>query len=188
MAISGEKFGPAVSKFAKAMDSLDVELATDSKVSAEEQLRSFDVQYCLLDNRVGDVLSRHLWSVTSDNQVYLTTLTSTGLGDGPAFVPSAYAPDKDFFRGSFGAKNIMPLWRDAAATEPNVTSGLLFMLSESYDMDVTVTDLAAYAYGLLGTGAYVERFKDDLVESAARLPTRRTATFSRSRPSSAESC
>ncbi len=42
---------------------------------------------------------------------------------------AADVPDLHQFRGSFGGKDAIPLWRDAAATQPNVTAGLLDRLS-----------------------------------------------------------
>jgi hypothetical protein len=67
----------------------------------------------------------------------------------------------------------MPLWRDAAATKPNVTAGLLELLSSTHGHEVSAEDLVAYIVGLLGTSAYTERFNEELGTSPARVPLTR---------------
>ena len=64
----------------------------------------------------------------------------------------------------------MPLYRDADATEPNVTSGLLARIEAAHGADVTAERVFAYAYGLLAQPAYVERFWDELEQPPPRLP------------------
>lgn len=128
--------------------------------------RSFDVQWILADARLADRPRPDLWRVSGPGQLYLTTLTSTRLGDGPAVTASAYVPDLDHFRGSYGAKNVIPLYRDAEGVKPNTPAGLLDLLSKRLHGALTVEDLAAYAYGLLGTGAFTEQFAGELTEGA----------------------
>lgn len=118
--------------------------------------RSFDRQWAIADMRVADRPRPSLWRAHSDRQLYLTTLTSTPLGAGPAVTATPYVPDLDHFRGSYGARNVMPLWH--ADGTPNVAPGLLDTLSARFDVAVGAEQLAAYAYALLGTGAYAERF------------------------------
>ncbi|ROR74425.1 type ISP restriction/modification enzyme [Bogoriella caseilytica] len=142
--------------------------------------RSFDRQWCFPDARMADRMRPELWQSYSNRQLYITTLTSTRLGTGPVVTVSAHVPDLDFFRGSFGAKNVIPLYRDFEATTPNITSGLLDTLTAELGTTVTAEDLAAYAFALTGTGAFYERFKEDLTESGARLPlTKDTDLFTR---------
>ena len=83
--------------------------------------------------------------------MYLTTLTSTKLGKGPVLTATPYVPDMDHFRGSYGAKSAMPLYRDAAATTPNVTQGLLAALSRTLRIEAIAEDLLAYVYALGAT-------------------------------------
>lgn len=133
--------------------------------------RSFDTMWCLPDNRVGDYLRKPLWSSYSSEQVYLTTLSTTTLGAGPAVTASAYVPDLHHFRGSFGARDVYPLWRDGAASDPNVNKAALDRLRVLLDRPtLAAPDLFTYVFGLLGTSAYIEQFDADLVESPARVP------------------
>lgn len=134
--------------------------------------RSFDRQQCIADARVADFARPSLWRTESNKQVFFTTLTSTKLGSGPVITATPYVPDLDHFRGSYGAKNVMPLWRDANASQANIPAGLLEVLTEQLGGTVTVEDLAAYVYALGGTAAFAERFADELGEQAGpfRVP------------------
>ena len=53
----------------------------------------------------------------------------------------------------------MPLYRDAAANEPNVTQDLLATLSENLGIEITAQDLLAYVYSLGATPAFSEAFR-----------------------------
>lgn len=85
--------------------------------------RSFDRQYLIADGRLISRPRPTLWSSHSEQQVYLTTLIGIPLGNGPATTACGNIPDMHHFRGSYGAKETMPLWRDAASTEANVAPG-----------------------------------------------------------------
>src|SRR5699024_3414479 len=132
--------------------------------------RSFDRQWCLPDHRAGTYIRQQLWDSCSDDQLFLVTLTSTTLGDGPAVTLSPYVPDMDFFRGSFGAKSVHPLYRSAGTSQPNISASLRAALNEAYGREVEPFEIAAYVVGLLGTSAYTERFADELAESVAHVP------------------
>lgn len=134
--------------------------------------RSFDSQYAIPDRRLCARPRPELWHADSSEQMYLVTLnnTATRLGGGPALTVSAYVPDMDYFRGSFGARCAMPLWRDSAAADANLNTALAATLGHTYGREVGVLEIASYTYGLLGTSAYTERFDDDLEESVARVP------------------
>jgi predicted helicase len=143
--------------------------------------RSFDRQYIEADPRFLDRASAG-WSIYGSDQIFFTTLTSTRLGHGPVLTVSPYMPDLDHFRGSYGAKNVMPLFRDRRGHDPNVPNGLLETLTACAGRAVTVEDLAAYVHGLLGTGAFSEKFADELAEGAGpvRVPvTAEPALFER---------
>ena len=128
--------------------------------------RSFDRQWVIADHRVGDYPRPELWRVLGPHQVFLTTLTSTKLGRGPALTATPYVPDLDHFRGSYGAKNVVPLHRDPKGREPNVTDGLLEALSETLKVEATAEYLLAYVYALAGTAAFSDRFNEELAEAA----------------------
>jgi hypothetical protein len=74
------------------------------------------------------------------------------IGTGPAASATNLIPDLDHFRGSFGAKHVIPLWRDGEATIPNVVPGLLESL------ELTPEELFAYCYALLSAPSYTTRF------------------------------
>ncbi|MBL0062195.1 MAG: hypothetical protein IPP40_12115 [bacterium] len=73
--------------------------------------RSFDRQYCILDNRLGDRLRPVLTQVYGKEQVYITSLLTKVLGDGLAATATANVPDIDHFCNR-GGKDIIPLYRD----------------------------------------------------------------------------
>ncbi len=82
---------------------------------------------------------------------------------------AADVPDLHHFSGR-GGKDVIPLWRDARATLPNVTAGLLDALSTHYEQSVSPEDLFAYAYAVLGSPAYTESFAEELSIPGPRLP------------------
>jgi len=101
------------------------------------------------------------------------------LGNGPAVTAACYVPDRHHFRGSYSGKDIIPLWRDAAATQPNITGGLLNRLSEEYGETVSPEDLFSYAYAVLGSPAYTESFAEELSIPGPRLPVTKSNVFFR---------
>ena len=132
--------------------------------------RSFDRQWVLADSRVGDFMRPELWRSHGTRQVYMVSLLTEVVGVGPAAVSTADIPDLHYFRGSFGGKHIIPLWRDAQCTQPNIASGLLIFLSKAYKVDISAEQLFAYSYGILAQPAYVEHFWDALELPPPRLP------------------
>ena len=152
----------------------DPAIATlDANVPAPEIVpyayRPFDRQYILRDARLGDRIRPDLHRAHSSQQFYMTSLLTAVMGHGPAAVATADIPDLDHFRGSFGGKHIMPLWRDAEATEPNVTDGLLEGISAVHGATISAERLFAYAYGILSQPEYVRRFWDELELPPPRL-------------------
>jgi hypothetical protein len=132
--------------------------------------RSFDRQWAITDSRVGDFLRPVLHQTYGPRQVFLTSLLSEVLGEGPAAVTTAYIPDYHHFRGSFGGAHVIPLWRDAVGTKANVTKGVLPLLSATYGRDVTAEELFAFAYAVLATPRYVSHFWEELRNPGPRLP------------------
>jgi len=95
-------------------------------------------------------------------------------------VATRLVPDLDHFRGSFGGRAVMPLWLDAAATEPNLAPRLLRRLSSAYGHEVGPESLLGYCYALLATPAYQARFEAELRLPPARVPlTARPDVFER---------
>ncbi len=136
--------------------------------------RSFDQHFVIADSRVGDFMRPDLWRAHSDSQVYITSLLTDILGAGPAATAAVEIPDLHRFHGR-GAKDVIPLWRDSEATQPNVTKGILKKLGEEYGSPVTAERLFAYAYGVLAQPTYVTRFWDELELPPPRLPITKDA-------------
>ncbi len=131
--------------------------------------RSFDRQYAIRDSRVGDFYRPPLHRNLSDEQVYMVSLPTKVIGSGPAAVATSSIPDLDYFCGR-GAKDIIPLWRDAEATEANITQGLLEPISQTHGTLISAEQFFAYVYGVLAQPAYVKRFWDELELPPPRLP------------------
>ncbi len=137
--------------------------------------RSFDRQWAIPDNRLGDRLRPALWYAHSDKQVYIVSLLSHPLGNGQAATVCSHIPDKHYFRGSFGAKDVIPLYLSEDVVKPNINSGLLKLLGH-----VSPEDLAGYVYCLLAHPGYTDRFSEELVNREIRVPiTKDRALFSR---------
>ncbi|MFN2383725.1 MAG: type ISP restriction/modification enzyme, partial [Gemmatimonadota bacterium] len=111
-----------------------------------------------------------LWQNHSPQQIYLVSLLTHVLGEGPAAMATELVPDMDYFRGSFGAKHVIPLWRNANATLPNIATGLVDVLSTGLGVKISHEDLFAYSYALLSTPAYVSQFSDELEIPGPRIP------------------
>lgn len=137
--------------------------------------RSFDRQWVIPDARLGDFMRPALWRVAGPRQIFLTSLLTNVLGPGPGVVATASVPDLDHFRGSFGARAVIPLWRDAAAAKPNASERWLQHLSEQYGLEVDAEALMAYCYALLVGRGYVRRFEEELRVPGPRVPLTRDA-------------
>lgn len=132
--------------------------------------RFLDRQFLLEDNRLADYLRPSLWWCYSSEQVYFASLFNHRLGNGPAFVASPAVPDRHFFRGSYGGKDVLPLWRDATATQPNLHPGLPALLKQTYGIAVSAESVAAYMYAMLAQPAFTARFHEELVTRELRVP------------------
>jgi hypothetical protein len=132
--------------------------------------RSFDRQWAITDARVGDFLRPTLHQSYGPRQVFLTSLLTEVLGDGPSAIATNLVPDLHYFRGSFGAKHVVPLWRDNKGCERNVTEGVLSLLSTAYGGSITAEDLFAYTYAVLFSPRYVRTFWEELRTPGPRLP------------------
>jgi hypothetical protein len=131
--------------------------------------RFLDRHWAIEDNRFNDRMGHALWTAQGERQVYLFTMSTKVLGVGPGMGSSAVVPDLDVFCGR-GGKDVIPLYRDAAGTEPNITAGLLDKLSQAYSTVVSAEDLAAHVYALLGGQSYTRRFWNELETPGPRVP------------------
>ena len=92
--------------------------------------RSFDRHYAIADGRLMSRPCPDLWRAHGERQVYFTSLLSKFLGIGPALTACAMLPDLDHFSGR-GAKDTLPLYHTADASEPNILPGLLDQLTKT---------------------------------------------------------
>ena len=134
--------------------------------------RSFDRQWIIADGRLMSRPRPDLWRVQGERQVYLTTLLTNSLDVGPALTACAMVPDLHHFSGR-GAKDTIPLYRTADASEPNLLPGLLDRLGVEYGRAVTPEDFAAYVYGISAHPAFTARFSAELDTRELRIPVTR---------------
>ena len=132
--------------------------------------RLFDRHYAFVDNRLGDFLRPSLIESLGEHNIFLSSFITGVLGKGPAIGVCAALPDLHIFRGSFGGKGIVPLYRDQDGKQPNIANGLLNTLSSAYGDNVSAENLAAYVYALLGGQSYTRRFWNELETPSPRVP------------------
>jgi len=136
--------------------------------------RSFDRQYLLADTRLISRPRPELWNVHGEQQVYVLGQLCREPGHGPALTACAATPDYDNFCGR-GAKDVVPLYRDAQSREANILPGLLDKLAQAYGRAVAPEDFLAYVYGVLAQPAFTERFADELGTRELRVPLTKNA-------------
>ncbi len=140
--------------------------------------RSFDRQWALADPRLGDYLRPDLRRAHGSRQFYLTSLFNHPLGAGPALSACCDVPDRHHLRGSYGGKDVLPSYRDAAGQHPNLAPGLVQALRRVYRRPVGAEDVFAYLYGVLAQPAFTARHARELETRELRVPiTRDRARF-----------
>ncbi len=150
----------------------DAEMPEPSRIG----YRSFDRQWALVDNRLGDYFRPRLQKAHSGRQVYITSLLTVVLGEGPAATATAHLPDLHHFSRR-GGKDVIPLWRDRAGREANLTRGVTHVLAEAYGRPVAPEHVFAYAYAVLSAPAYVDEFWEALETPGPRLPITKGAAL-----------
>lgn len=170
---TGRKFNEKASQLPPKQIDLpslvDVKTVSDIDI-LRYAFRSFDRHFIIADARFLDRPGPSLWQARSEQQIFLSSMFNHPLGGGAALTVSAEIPDLHHFRGSFGAKETMPLYRDAKYSEPNIAPGLLDMLSKAYGRTVIPEDFAGYVYGILAQPEYTQRFADELANKEVRVP------------------
>jgi hypothetical protein len=131
--------------------------------------RSFDRQWVIPDARLINQPNPTLWNTSSERQVYLTGLLAHSPSSGPGLTIAGQVPDLHHYKGSFGGR-AFPLWADAAATQPNVSLGLLAELSLAYGREVSAEEVMAYIAAVAAHPGYVERFRANLKQPGLRIP------------------
>ena len=130
--------------------------------------RSFDRQWIIPDNRVLNRPNPELWRSHGEKQIYLTAPSDRSPTAGPALSFTTLVPDLHHYNGRGG--RAFPLWRDAAATQPNLPPKLLEFLSKTYKFAVTPEDFLAYLAAVAANPAYTARFQTDLAQPGLRIP------------------
>jgi hypothetical protein len=131
--------------------------------------RSFDRQYLILDTRVIDFSRPDLWNAQGPRQVFISEPHTNVIDDGPGLTFTATVPDMDCFQGHHGGR-VLPLYRDASGTVPNVTPGLLSHLQEALSRTVNAEDLLAYVAAVVAHPGYTRLFREDLAVPGIRVP------------------
>ncbi|MGA9763042.1 MAG: type ISP restriction/modification enzyme [Gaiellaceae bacterium] len=132
--------------------------------------RALDRQFCFADVRLTSRPRPALWRTISAQQLFITSLLTGLLGGGPATIVTHLIPDRHHFRGSFGGKDVIPLWRDAECTQPNITAGLLDTLGDKLGATIPPEDLLAYCYALLSAPSYTRRYREELEIPGPHVP------------------
>ena len=130
--------------------------------------RSFDRQWIIPDYRLINRPNPTLWKAHSQRQVYLTAPEDRTPTAGPALTFCGQIPDLHHYHGRGG--RVYPLWRDSAATQPNINQALLVHLAKVFGQPVKAEDVVAYLAGVMAHPAFTARFKADLVRPGLRVP------------------
>lgn len=130
--------------------------------------RTLDRQWIVPDARLINQPNPTLWDDFSAKQVFLTAPEDRTPTNGPSLSFTGLIPDLHHYHGRGG--RAFPLWRNAAATIPNLKPALLAHLSVAYGAPVSPEDLMAYVAGVMAHPAFTARFQADLVRPGLRLP------------------
>jgi len=173
---SGRKVGQG----AKALPPENENLIPISEVEREAKpekviryaYRSFDRQYIFADSRLIDRPGPALWGAHSERQIYISSLLNHPLGGGPAVSVCSEIPDLHHFRGSYGAKEVFPLYRDSMCSCPNILPGLANLLTKQFAEVPSVgpEDIFAYIYGVLAQPTFTTLFSSELKTRELRFP------------------
>lgn len=130
--------------------------------------RSFDRQWIIPDKRLINRPNPTLWSVRSEQQIYLTAPHDIAPTGGPAVTFTGEVPDLHHYHGRGG--RAYPLWLDRDGLASNVVPGLLELLTRTYGNPVRPADLFAYLAAVLAHPAFPATFAEDLSTPGIRVP------------------
>lgn len=131
-------------------------------------LRSFDRQAIIPDKRVINRPNPSLWDSYSSQQIYLTAPMDRAPSNGPGLSAAAAIPDLHHYAGRGG--RVFALWKNAAATESNISPAVVALLTKAFGAPVNPVDVFAYVAALLAHPAYTASFAEDLVRPGLRVP------------------
>lgn len=130
--------------------------------------RSFDRQWLPIDARLLNDPRPNIWSAYNNAQTFLTAPMDLAPSNGPALTATALIPDLHHYAGRGG--RVFALWKDAGATEANISPAALVALAKAFGTSVDPVDVFAYVAALLACPAYTAKFKDDLIRPGLRVP------------------
>jgi hypothetical protein len=137
--------------------------------------RSFDRKWVIPDTRLHHRPSPSLWLTDSRKQVFVIEQHAHQISAGPAILFTALIPDMHYHSGRGG--RVLSMYRDAAATMPNITPGLLAFLSSLLRLNVTPLNLAAYLAGVISHPGFTRKFLADLKNPGVRVPLTRNPSL-----------
>ena len=109
-----------------------------------------------------------LWNVSTDRQVFFTAPEDVAPTAGSALTITGLIPDQHFYHGRGGY--VYSLWRDSAASQPNIKPGLLAYLAKTYGRAVKAEEVLAYLAAVTAHPNFTIRFKADLVRPGLHVP------------------
>lgn len=130
--------------------------------------RSFDRQWIIPDHRLISRARPALWNGDSTKQVFITAIEDYTPTSGPTFTIAGAIVDQHHYHGRGG--RVYPLWRDAAATIPNIKPSLLAHLTTVLGRGVTPEHMLAYIAAVMAHPAFTARFQKDLKRPGLRVP------------------
>ena len=130
--------------------------------------RSFDRQWLPVDARLLNDPRPNIWGAYGASQAFLTAPMDLAPSNGPALTATALIPDLHHYAGRGG--RVFALWKDAAATQSNISPAALAALGKALGAPVDPVDVFAYVAALLACPAYTARFKADLIRPGLRVP------------------
>lgn len=142
-------------------------------ICSEYTFRSYDREHVFIDPRLCNWPRPEAQQMNSPKQVFFGTLLTEQLAHGQAVTAACVLPDRNSFHGRSG--RFIPLYRDSAGTDPNVTGGLLDTLGKEYGVVPSAEDLAAYVYALLGGQSYTRRYWNELETPGPHVPLTKKA-------------
>ncbi|MEM1265534.1 MAG: type ISP restriction/modification enzyme [Pseudomonadota bacterium] len=127
------------------------------------------------DNRLLLSARPKLWACHGSKQVFLTSPEDRTPSNGPSLSLAGALPDQHHYAGRGG--RVFPLWKDAAATEPNIRPAFLARLRTDLGIAVSPEDMLAYIAALAAHPAYTAHIQPDLVQPGLRIPITGTAAL-----------
>jgi len=129
---------------------------------------SFDRQRLIFDARAVDFPRYELWQTVGPKQIYLCEQHAHPIDNGPGVVFTTLVPHTHNFNGRGG--RVLPLYRDATGTVPNLPPRLCAELATLLCHPVKPEDVISYIACVTAHGGYTRRFCEELKTPGIRVP------------------